>query len=128
MGSQHQVRIPSRHFPRGTDQDGIANDSRKAINLSAQLDLDRLAFLQCCRSLFGIGFQGRVRGDVRAWGDGGAVANALGNLLSLVDLGDLLFKKLVAALAELDNVGVLGTPSYARSANEVGGTKEHGDS
>jgi hypothetical protein len=51
------------------------------------------------------------------------VANALGNLLSLVDLGYLLFKKLVAALTELDNVGALGTPSYAGSVR-VGG--DHG--
>lgn len=111
MGSQHQVRIPSRHFAPFTNQDGITNNGREAIDLSTKLDLDRLALLQCRGGLFGIGLQGRVRSDVGAWGDGCAVSNALGNLLALVDLGYLLFKKLVAALAELNNVGALGTPS-----------------
>jgi hypothetical protein len=39
------------------------------------------------------------------------VSNALGDLLSPVDLANLLIEKLVTALAELDNAGALRNPS-----------------
>lgn len=39
------------------------------------------------------------------------MSNAFLDLLALVDLADLLLQKLVAALAELDNVSVSGDPS-----------------
>jgi hypothetical protein len=39
------------------------------------------------------------------------MADTLGYLLALVDLSNLLFKQLVAALAELNDLGSLGAPS-----------------
>lgn len=39
------------------------------------------------------------------------MSNALENLLALVDLGNLLGQERVAALTELDNVGVRSNPS-----------------
>lgn len=43
------------------------------------------------------------------------MSNALGDLLALENLGDLLLEKLVTSLAEVDNVGALRAPSYAMS-------------
>ena len=75
------------------------------------MNLDDLAGLQCGARLLAVGLERSVRCDVRAGRDGGAVTNALGDLLSSVDLADLLFEELVAALAELDDAGALRDPS-----------------
>jgi hypothetical protein len=40
------------------------------------------------------------------------VRDALGDLLSLVDLGDLLLEELVSALADVDNLCSLSAPSW----------------
>lgn len=40
--------------------------------------------------------------------------STLGNLLSLVDLGDFLLKKIIALLAYLYNLAASSTPSYDR--------------
>jgi hypothetical protein len=44
------------------------------------------------------------------------VGDALDDLLALVDLCNLLFQELVAALADLDDLSALDTPSCARLA------------
>lgn len=121
VGGQEEVCFAAGDLIRGADQDGVANNGREAVNLSTELDLDHLALLERGSGLLGVGLQGGVGGDVRAGGDGSAVADALGNLLALVDLGRLFLQQLVAALTELDNVGIGLDPSCSWSAGLVGG-------
>lgn len=93
------------------NDDVVADNGSEAIDLSTELDLNDLAGLQRGGRLLTIGLERSVRCDVRAGRNGGAVTNALGDLLSPVDLADLLFEELVTALAELNNAGALRDPS-----------------
>lgn len=110
--SQNEISFATSDFSRVTDNDIVANDSAETVDLSTELDFDNFALLECCGGLLGVGLEGRVGSDVGARRDGGAVSNALLDLFALVDLGDFLFQKLVAALTELDNVSIGGNPSY----------------
>jgi hypothetical protein len=108
---QYKICLSSGDLPRSTDDDIVAHDGREAVDLSAQLNLDNLSSLQCSCSLLSVGLEGGIRCDVGARGDGGTVADALGYLLALIYFRDLIFKQLVSSLAELYDVGSLGTPS-----------------
>lgn len=119
MCGQEEVCFTAADLVRGADQDRVANDGGEAIDLSTELNLDDLALLQGDCGFLGIRLQGRVWGDVGARGDGGAVPNALSNLLALVDLGRLFLQKLVTALTELDDVGVCLDPSCSWSAHRM---------
>lgn len=109
----------------------VADNSTESINLSTQLDLDDLASLQGGLGLGGIGHQRGVGSHIGARRDGSRVGNTLryesaslvfiylpkeaaltlGDLLALVDLGDLLLEELVTLLADLDNLFTLDTES-----------------
>jgi hypothetical protein len=78
--------------------------------LRAQLDLDNLASLQRCSSLFDIGLERGIRGDVGGGTDGSRVGLALGDLLALENLADLLLDEFVALFAEFEDVGAFNTP------------------
>lgn len=56
------------------------------------------------------------------------MSNALWDLLALVNLGDFLFQKLVAALTELDNAGVSGDPSWKPSVRYLVSPREQSTS
>lgn len=90
MCSQNEICLPSGDLVGSSDNDIVANDRAEAIDLGTELDLDNLSLLQCDSGFLCIGLEGCVRGDVGARRDGGAVSNALEDLLALVDLGDLL--------------------------------------
>lgn len=96
--------------------DGIADNRTKAIDLSTELDLDCLVGLEHSLRLLGVGGEGSVWGHVGAWRDGARVGDSLDNFLALVDLCNLILQELVAALADLDNLCALDTPSCARLA------------
>jgi hypothetical protein len=109
--SQDEVCLPSSDLLRAADDYIVANDCAEAIDLGTELDLDDLSLLQLGGCLFGVGLEGCVWGDVGARRDGGAVADALDDLLALVDLSNFLLQELVTALAELDDAGVSRDPS-----------------
>lgn len=88
--SQKEICLASGDFLSGANNDIVANNCAETIDLGAQLNLDNLSLLQCRGGFLGVGLEWCVWGDVGAWGDGGAVSNALHDLLALVDLGNLL--------------------------------------
>lgn len=90
MCSKDEVCLASRDFATAANNDIVADDSAEAINLSPELNLDDFSLFYCCRSLLGVRLERRVRGNVRARGNGRAVPNALDDLFAFVDLGDLL--------------------------------------
>jgi len=119
VGSKEEVSFTAADLVRAADQDRVADNGRESIDLSTELDLDNLTLLQCSCGLLSVSLQRSVGGDVGARRDGGAVANALGDLLALVDLGRLFLQKLVAALTELYDVGIRLDPSCSWSARRM---------
>jgi hypothetical protein len=109
--SEQEIGFLSSDLASSANQDVITDNGAEPVNLSTELDLDNFSSLECGCGFLGVGLEGSVWGDVSAWGDGGAVTNALEHLLAAVDLGDLFVEQLVAALAELDNAGALSNPS-----------------
>lgn len=73
VGGVHQVGRAAGDLLLGTSDDGVADDGTKAIDLGAELDLDRLARLDLLVGLGLIRDERRVRGDVGSGGDGGGV-------------------------------------------------------
>jgi hypothetical protein len=72
---QQEVRIAASDLVAGVsrrDNDGVADDGAEPVDLSAQLDLDRLALLQLYRRL------GLIRGERGVWGDEGGRRNGRG--------------------------------------------------
>jgi hypothetical protein len=88
----------------GSGQNRVANNGTESVNLGTKLDLDGLALLDLDSGLSLVALQGRVRGDIGAGGDGRGVGEALVDLLAAVDLGNLLLEKLVALLADGDDL------------------------
>lgn len=54
MRGQEEVRFTAADLVRGTDEDGVADNGGKAVDLSAELDLDNLALLQGDSGFLGI--------------------------------------------------------------------------
>lgn len=75
------------------------------------MDLDNLTSLECSLRLFSVGFQWSVWSDICAWRNSGAVADTLGDLLALEDLGDFFLEEFVSLLADLNNLCALDTES-----------------
>jgi hypothetical protein len=76
------------------------------------LDLDHLSFLQCGSGLLGVGLERGVRGDIGARRNGGAMTDALENLLALVDLANLFSEQSITTLTEFNDAGIRLDPSY----------------
>lgn len=110
-----QLQVGGAAGDLAANNDSIANNCAKAVDLGAELNLHRLAGLQGDLGLLSIGDQRSVGSNERAGRNGAGVGNALGDLLALVDLGDLLLEELVALLADLDDLGALSAPSYRMS-------------
>lgn len=116
VGSEQKIGWSSRNGTLGvtfTGNHSIADNGTKAINLSAELDLDCFVGFEGSLGLLGVGGERRVWSHIGAWGDGARVRDALDDLLSLVDLCNLIFQELVTALADLDDLCALDTPSCA---------------
>jgi hypothetical protein len=76
------------------------------------LDLDHLTIFDRKGCVFGFGDEGREGRYMGRGGDGGGVADALSDLLAFVDLGYFSLEELIAALAEVKDVGVRFAPCY----------------
>ena len=135
VGSKNEVSLAAgNNFLSGTllgDDNHVANNGSESINLSTKLDLDDLAGLQNSLGLGDVGHQRGVGSDIGARGDSGGVADTfshtvqsvwiiftrpeggqtLEDLLSLVDLGDLLVEELVTLLTDLDDLFALNAKS-----------------
>jgi hypothetical protein len=83
---------PGDFFLLAWNEDGVADDGTKSINLCAQLDLDEFAGLEggLCLCLFRD--ERGIWCDVGVWGDGRRMTDTLGEFLALVDFGNLLVK------------------------------------
>lgn len=71
------------------DEDCIAYDGTKPVNLGSKLDLDGFSCVKSPLCFFGIGGQGSVGSDIGAGRDSRWVADALGDLLALENLSNL---------------------------------------
>lgn len=109
VGSELQVGSAAGDL--AANDDGVADNCTKAIDLSAELDLHGLAGLESGLGLLGVRHQRGVGSDECAGRNGARVGDTLGDALALVDLGDLLVEELVALLADLDDLGALSAPS-----------------
>lgn len=100
------------------NHNGVANDCSEAIDLGTKLDLDDVAGLEGDGSLGLVRLEWGVWGDEGIWGDGRWVGNTcqvsviyhrisqsgrhtLCDLLSSVNLGNLLLEELVSLLADV---------------------------
>lgn len=115
MSCEHEVGLPSRQgllsVSLWTHDDRIADNGTKSIDLCTELNLCSLSSLECNLGLFSVGCQRSVGRYVGARRDGARVRDALEDLLALVDLGNLIVQELVAALADLNDLGALDAPS-----------------
>jgi hypothetical protein len=109
VGSELQVGGAASDL--AANNDGVADNSTEAIDLSTELDLHRLAGLEGSLSLLRIGHERGVGSDVCAGRNSARVGDTLGDVLALVDLGNLLLEELVTLLADLNDLGTLGAPS-----------------
>jgi hypothetical protein len=75
VGSQHQVGVLALDdidgVLLGRDDDGVADNGGEAVDLSTELDLDRLSLLELYGSILLVGPEWGVGSDVRAGRDGG---------------------------------------------------------
>lgn len=118
VGSQLEVGGAAGDL--AANDDSVADNSTEAIDLSTELDLHGLAGLQGSLGLLLIRHQRGVGRDVCAGGNGARVRDTLGDLLALVDLGDLLLEELVTLLAQLHDLGALSAPSWRMSQSSKG--------
>jgi len=109
VGSELQVGSAAGDL--AANDDGVADNCTKAIDLSTELNLHGLAGLEGGLGLLSIGHQRGVGSDECAGRNGARVGDTLGDALALVDLCDLLLEELVALLADLDDLGALSAPS-----------------
>lgn len=124
VGGEDKVSLATLEFAIGVglrrgNNDRVADNGTKTIDLSTELDLDALGSLELDGGLLGVRLEGSVGGDERAGRDGGRVSNTLCDLLALVDLGDLLLEELVTLLADLDDLGTLSAPSLNACQSSV---------
>lgn len=76
IGGHEQIGLATGDLVTSTNDNRVADNRSKAVNLRTQLDLDDLTSLQGRGSFLRIGGQGSVRGHIRAGRDGGRVGNA----------------------------------------------------
>jgi hypothetical protein len=124
VGSKDEVSLAALEFAIGVglgrgNNDRVADNGAEAVNLSTKLDLDTLGGLEFDNGLIGIALQGSVWSDKGAGRDGGGVGDTLDNLLSLVDLCNLLLKQLVTLFANVNNLGALSAPSLNTGQSAV---------
>jgi hypothetical protein len=97
------------------NNDGVADNGTEAIDLGTELYLHSLAGLEGGLGLLRVGHERGVGSDVCAGRNGARVGDTLDDALALVDLGDLLLEELVTLLADLNDLGALGAPSWRMS-------------
>lgn len=104
-------KVGSAASDLAANNDSVADDGTEAVDLGTELDLHGLAGLQGGLGLLRIGHKRGVGSDVCAGRNSARVGDTLGDVLALVDLGDLLLEELVTLLADLNDLGALGAPS-----------------
>jgi len=142
VSSENEISLTAGNNVLGVllgDDKHVANYGSESIDLSTKLDLDDLAGLQNGLGLGGVGHQRGVGSDIGAGGDSGGVRDTLteirigvrlfwywgkptlGDLLALVDLGDLLVEELVTLLTDLDDLLSLKAKSYMEMSDHGAG-------
>jgi hypothetical protein len=146
VGSENEISLTTGHNVLGVllgNDKHVANNGSESIDLSTELDLDDLTGLQNDLGFGGVGHQRGVGSDVGARGDGSRVGDTfaevriwirlfwdwekltLSDLLALVDLGDLLFEKLVTLLTDLDDLLSLKAKIYIEMSDHRAESREH---